>query len=80
MNKENRPVIGMNYSGEIQEELTSDLLNFMVIYWSPDVVAGVRIRNFNHGSTWTYAKESDLPKEFLAYCLLVDCPCIFYVD
>lgn len=77
MSKEKRSVIGMNYSGEICEQLPGDLLNLLVIYWSPDVVAGVRIRDFSIDAIWVYAKKSDVPKEFLAYCLLVDCPCVF---
>lgn len=77
MSKEKRSIIGMNYSGEISEQLPGDSLNLLVIYWSPDVVAGVRIRDFSINAIWVYAKKSDVPKEFLAYCLLVDCPCVF---
>lgn len=80
MSKEKRSVIGMNYSGEIYEQLSNDLLTFLVIYWSPNIVAGVRVRDFKENTQWVYAKESDVPKEFLAYCLLMDCPCVFYED
>lgn len=65
------PIYVMLYSGVFEEDTTNAALKDVLIYFYAGS-AGIRIRNLRNKEEWEYATPSDVPKEFLAYLVLMD--------